>query len=162
MWSQLPPGTVDDADTTELYALEKHFKIISEDDSYYYYYAEGDYVPEEAEEDEEMPSELFDFVELTGTIYDADDVALAAGFVAIDDDNAPAPENVVHPNELINNLFEDEWGHSGICYRRLTGASNCNPRLSSFPTQLKPTVFQLFELYFTSEFLKDKVCLSSI
>ena len=68
-----------------------------------------------------------DFVELTGTIYDADDVALAAGFVAIDDDNAPAPENVVHPNEVINNLFEDEWGHSGICYRRLTGASNCNP-----------------------------------
>ena len=160
MWSQIPPGTVDDADTTELYALEKHFKIISEDDSYYYYYAEGDYVPEEAEEDEEMPSELFDFVELTGTIYDADDVALAAGFVAIDDDNDPAPENFVHPHEVINNLFEE--GHSGICYRRLMGASNCIPRLSSFPTQLKPTVFQLFELYFTSEFLKDKVCLSSI
>ena len=93
----------------------------------------------------------------TGTIYDADVVALAAGFVAIDDDNAPAPENVVHPNELINNLFEDEWGHSGICYRRLMGASNCNPRLSSFPTHLKPTVFQLFELFFPSEFLKDNI-----
>ena len=61
------------------------------------------------------------------SFHDADDIALAAGFVAIDDDNAPATENVVHPNELINNLFEDEWGHSGICYRRLTGASNCNP-----------------------------------
>ena len=151
------PGTVDDADTTELYALEKHFKIIFEGDSDYFYYGEGDYVPEEAVEDEEMPSELFELVERTGTIYDADDVALAAGFVAIDDDNSPAPENVVHPNELINNLFEDEWGHSGICYRRLTGASNCNPRLSSFPTQLKPTVFQLFELFFPSEFLKDNV-----
>ena len=100
-----------------------------------------------------MPSELFELVERTGTIYDADDVALAAGFIAIDDDNAPAPENVVHPNELINNLFENEWGHSGICYRRLTGASNCNPRLSSFPTQLKPTVFKLFELFFYSNIL---------
>ena len=28
------PRTVDDADTTELYALEKHFKIISEGDSF--------------------------------------------------------------------------------------------------------------------------------
>ena len=43
------PRTVDDADTTELYALEKHFKIISEGDSgYFYQYGEGDYVPEEA------------------------------------------------------------------------------------------------------------------
>ena len=151
------PRTVDDADTTELYALEKHFKIIFEGDSDYFYYGKGDYVPEEAVEDEEMPSELFVLVERTSTICNADDVALAAGFVAIDDDNAPAPENVVHPNELINNLFEDEWGHSGICYRRLMGASNCNPRLSSFPTQLKPTVFQLFELFFPSEFLKDNV-----
>ena len=83
----------------------------------------------------------------TGTIYDADDVALAAGFVAIDDYNARAPENVVPPKELIKNLFEDGWGHSGICDRRLTGASNCNPRLSSFPTHLKPTVFQLFEFF---------------
>ena len=102
------PGTVDDADTTELYALEKHFKIIFEGDSDYFYYGEGDLVPEEAVADEEMPSELFELVERTGTIYDADDVALAAVFVAIDDENAPAPENVVHPNELINNLFEDE------------------------------------------------------
>ena len=87
-----------------------------------------------------MPSELFELVERTGTIYDADDVALAAVFVAIDDDNSPAPENVVHPNELINNLFEDEWGHSGICYRRLMGASNCNPRLSSVETDCLPIV----------------------
>jgi hypothetical protein len=36
------PGTVDGADTTELYALEKHFKIIFEGDSDYFYYGEGD------------------------------------------------------------------------------------------------------------------------
>ena len=88
--------------------LKKPFKIIFEGDSDYFYFGEGDYVPEEAVEDEEMPSELFVLVERTSTICNADDVALAAGFVAIDDDNAPAPENVVHPNELINNLFEDE------------------------------------------------------
>jgi hypothetical protein len=41
----------------------------------------------------------------TGTIYDADVVALAAGFVAIDDDNAPSPENFSPYNEVISNLF---------------------------------------------------------
>jgi hypothetical protein len=39
------PRTVDDADTTELYALEKHFKIIFEGDSDYFYYREDGYVP---------------------------------------------------------------------------------------------------------------------
>ena len=63
----------------------------------------------------------------SGTIYDADEVGLAAGFIAIDHGNAPSPENFLHPNELISNLFGDEWGHSGICYRGVTGASNCNP-----------------------------------
>ena len=57
------PGTVDDADTTELYDIEKHFKIIFEGDSDYFYYGKGDYVPEEAVEDEEMPSVLFELVE---------------------------------------------------------------------------------------------------
>jgi hypothetical protein len=65
------PGTVDDADTTELYALEKHFKIITEGDPDYFYNGEGYYVPEEAVDDEEMPSELFELVKDTGKIYDA-------------------------------------------------------------------------------------------
>ena len=37
------------------------------------------------------------------------------------------------------------------------GASNSNPRLSLFPTQLKLAFFQLFELFLPSEFLKDNV-----
>ena len=96
-----------------------------------------------------MPFELFELVERTGTIYDADDVAFAPGFVAIEDKNAPAPENVVHPNELINNLFEDEWGHSGIRYRRLMGASNCNPRLSSFPNSVETDCLPIVRIIFS-------------
>ena len=56
------PRTVDDADTTELYALEKHFKIIFEGDLDYFYYGKGDDVPEEAVEDEEMHFKLFELV----------------------------------------------------------------------------------------------------
>ena len=41
----------------------------------------------------------------SGTIYDANEVGLAAGFVAIDDDNAPSPENFSPYNEVISNLF---------------------------------------------------------
>ena len=59
--------------STELYALGNHFKIISEGDPDYFYNGECHYVHEEAVEDEEeMPSELFELVEHTGTVYEAD------------------------------------------------------------------------------------------
>ena len=48
----------------------------------------------------------------TDTIYDADNnVTHAAGFSVIDDDkNAPVPENIVCPNQVVKNTFENEWG----------------------------------------------------
>ena len=52
------PRTLDDAETTELYALENHFQIISESDPDLFYYSEGDDISDESVEDEEMPSEL--------------------------------------------------------------------------------------------------------
>lgn len=52
------PRTLDDAETTELCALENHFQIISESDPDLFYYSEGDDISDESVEDEEMPSEL--------------------------------------------------------------------------------------------------------
>ena len=58
-------GTVDYADTTKLYAVENHFKILSEGDPEFFYHSEGDYVIEEAAENEVMPSELLEFLKHT-------------------------------------------------------------------------------------------------
>ena len=56
------PRTVDDVDTTELYALENHFQIISDSDPDNFYYDEGNYLLGEAAEGEVMPSELLKLV----------------------------------------------------------------------------------------------------
>ena len=82
------PRTVDDVDTTELYALENHFQIISDGDPDTFYYDEGDYLLEEAAEGEVMPSELLKLVKLICAVHDSDDVAIPAGFVDIGVDNA--------------------------------------------------------------------------
>ena len=37
--------------------------------------------------------------------------------VNIDDDNKPAPENVLTPGVNTNSVLASEWGHVGICYR---------------------------------------------
>ena len=78
------PGTVDDAYTTELHAVENHFKIISDVDPYTFYYCEGDYVlDEDVAEGELISSELLKLVKCTGAVHDTDNVAIPAGFVEI-------------------------------------------------------------------------------
>ena len=77
------PGTVDDADTTKLYALENHLQIISDADPYTFYSDKGDYVFEEAAEGEVMPSELLKLVECTDAVHET-------GFVDIAVENSPS------------------------------------------------------------------------
>ena len=38
------------------------------------------------------------------------------GVVDIDNDNEPAPENVLTPGVNTNSVLSSEWGHVGICY----------------------------------------------
>ena len=52
----------------------------------------------------------------------ADDEAILEEFLAVDDDNAPLPDNILAPNEYIDYIFED-WKVPGllstgtICYK---------------------------------------------
>ena len=91
-----PRSVDDDTDTTELYALENHFQIISDIDPYTFYCDEGDYVLEEAAEGEVMPcfdSELLKLlVKCTGAVHDTDNVAIPVRFVDIGGDNSPSSE----------------------------------------------------------------------
>ena len=89
------PGTVDDADMTELY----EFRIL-------YFYGEGDY---EAAEGEVMSSSLLELVKYTGTVHDADDVAIPAVFVYIML-KCPSAWKVVCHNKVRNDLFDNRGG----------------------------------------------------
>ena len=68
----------------------------------------------------------------------------------IDDNNAPAPENIPAPNKNTDGIFGD-WDHSGSCYRALAGGCCLNARISYSPH------INLFELFFFTAFVKNVI-----
>ena len=64
----------------------------------------------------------------------------------IDDDDAPAPENIPSANENTDGIF-GQWEHSGSCYRALAGGCSLKGRIS-YPPNIKPSLFNMFELFF--------------
>ena len=87
-----------------------------------------------------------------------DDVAMVCNLVdgsMIDDDNAPAPENIPTPNDNTDGIF-GKWEHSGSCYRALAGGRCLKARIS-YPPHIKPSLFNMFELFFFTSFVKDVI-----
>ena len=64
----------------------------------------------------------------------------------IDNDNAPAPENIPTANENTDGSF-CQWEHSGTCYRALAGGCRLKARISYLPN-IKPSLFNMFVLFF--------------
>ena len=87
-----------------------------------------------------------------------DDVAMVWNLVdgmMIDDDNAPAPENIPTPNDDPDGIF-GKWEHSGSRYRALAGGCRVKVRIS-YPPHIKPSLFNMFELLFFMSFVKDVI-----
>ena len=112
--------------------------------------------------EDNVPPELQRLVTATTTTggvgIQADDLAMAQNLVddtMIDDDNEPAPENIPNPNENTDGVF-GEWEHSGSCYRALAGGRRLKARIS-YPPHIKPSLFNLFELFFFTTFVKDVI-----
>ena len=75
--------------------------------------------------------------------------------VMIDNDNAPAPENIPTANENTDRIF-GQWEHSGSCYRAQAGGHHLKARIS-YPPNIKPSLFNMFELFFFPDFVKDVI-----
>lgn len=80
--------------------------------------------------------------------------ALQAGVIGVDNDTEPAEENVPVPNINADKCIFDNWGHSGICFRRMVGAQNRQAKLNNNPSHLKLSKLQLFETLFPTKWLK--------
>lgn len=85
---------------------------------------------------------------------------------SIDDDNAPAPENVpVDEGESLisnnsNNVMK-EWGHNGLCYRKVTEARDCRASLKKYCTdEVKFSKLQYFEMMIPKQFIVDVMLVS--
>ena len=113
------------------------------------------------DEQQDMPDELHRIVVATtmsGTTVQGDDLAIVSNLVdgnMIDDDNAPAPENIPTPNENTDGIF-GEWEHSGSCFRAMAGGRHLKARIS-YPPHIRPSLFNLFELFFFTPFVKNVI-----
>ena len=99
-------------------------------------------------------------LETTAGATNGDDEDLVRNILPgmVDDDNQPLLENVPtagEENEGSNMQFFSEWGHSGSCYHCLEGGCKNKARIN-FNTDVKPTIQQLFEIFFSNHLLWEQ------
>lgn len=149
-------------DNIELYASQRFCKIVEEGPATGFF---GD--GEEAKEAAINTNNDSDMIELTDAVarmvttssgnqrnFDSNEIEQICQEVAIDNDNEPLPENLgptVNTNEAI---FEREWGHDGICPRRLA-TNNTNPEPQLNVVFNNRSRVELFEAFFMKDFIKN-------
>ena len=113
------------------------------------------------DEEQGLTEELHRIVNATATAgvgVQGDDLAMVHNLMVgamIDDDNAPAPENIPTANENTDESF-GQWEHSGSCSRVWAGGHCLKARIS-YPPNMKPSLFNMFELFFFMGFVKDVI-----
>ena len=154
-----------DGEDEEVYALPRWFKITEEGPSEHLFGASSSTEVANpinngtvnTEQEVEAPP-IVNMINERGRIIQSD-LADLNGQVDIDDDNAPAPENIPSPTDNENGpVFSYDWGHDGVCSRR---------QVEGFHTQAKifnfggfngiPTLLQTFELMFPHELIKSVI-----
>jgi hypothetical protein len=150
----------------EIYCVRRYCTVDVEGPPTFYF--DSGTVPvtptQETNEEEEVVAEVLPEEDIETTMLisrtttirpDAEDIAEIQGTVEIDDDNAPAPENL--PTAPDNNLVTwGTWTHNNICNRRLAGASETRPTIN-FPSSFSPTLVDLFDLLFPKQFVIDVI-----
>ena len=87
------------------------------------------------------------------------DILNLQGQVEIDDDNAPAPENIPSDgsNADTNDIFSG-WGHDGVCQRRQAGGRNNEASVFNFGGHSGvPSILQTFEMMFPKSFVETVI-----
>ena len=111
----------------ELHAVKKHFTIEVEGDSDLFFDVQLAIQPEQPP-DTLLPSAID--ADLVGESHGGTvDLLMAlSGVVDVDDDNEPAPENIP-TTSMSPTVLSNEWGHSGICFRRQNSIANIPAKL---------------------------------
>ena len=113
--------------------------------------------PEDAQTNETAPTEVVQLFESNSSTLDSDDANLVWQILPgmVDDDNQPLPENIPTPAEEGQDApqFFSTWDHSGDCYHCLAGGYKHKARLSLY-TDMKPTIQQLFEMFFFKQYVE--------
>ena len=80
----------------------------------------------------------------------------------VDNDNQPLPENIPLPADKAPNApqFFSNWEHSGNCYCCLEGGRR-NKAYLSFNSEVKPTIRQLFKMFFFKNYVLEIIILQT-
>ena len=105
----------------------------------------------EAQTSKVVPAEIAQLLESNSSTLDSDDANFVQQILPgmVDNDNQPLPENIPTPAEEGQDApqFFSTWEHSGSCYHCIAGGRKHKECLS-FNTDMKPTIQQLFEMFF--------------
>ena len=105
-----------DDDFIELHAIVKHWKVEVEGDPDLCFTARANPQVEQEGEPTPLPQAVDELLNNQATTEET--LEALCGFVDIDDNNDPAPENIPEPNDISSSSIFGEWGHEGVCFRK--------------------------------------------
>jgi hypothetical protein len=143
-----PDYTNDDGTAIDLYSVCRNCRIEEEGAPEDLFNNPIERVVETEDEDseDELPADIIAL--RPGDDYSA---VLREG-ITIDDDNQPAPENVVQTPHDTDNMF-DEWGFKGFCERRKEQLGKFDAKFENYNGQYDPQ--SLFEHLFPIKWVKE-------
>ena len=113
--------------------------------------------PEDAQTNKTVPTEVVQLFVSNSSTLDSADANLVQQILPgmVDGDNQPLPENIPTPAEEAQEApqFFSTWEHSGDCHRCLAGGRKHKACLSLY-TDVKPTIQQLFEMFFFKQYVE--------
>lgn len=154
----------DDGNAIELHVTKRNVKVEVEGDLDYAFDAEDlagleleRAIEREEEEQIEIPQEILNLQQQQ--LQQENINTIQAYGIDIDDDNEPAPENVVDDEVINPNQIFSEWEQTGLCHRRSSNIENYNARLKDVAPELRELLgkVQLFEMLFPTQYVKETV-----
>ena len=137
----------------ELHAVKLYFKVTEEGDQDLFFDAVVEGGEKQADPQICLP-EVMDEA-LNGQSTDNNTSEALERQFKVDNDNEPAPENVLQPTDPRERVLQTEWGHDGLCYHKLNNIGDHCAHLNFLadPTSSQYYV-QLFEGLFSKQLLQ--------
>ena len=89
---------------------------------------------------------------INGNSHTTETIQALRDEVDVDDDNEPAPENILQSTDPTSSPLNTAWGHSGFCYRKSLAMQNSGAKLNFHVDPTEDDYYlQLFEGFFPKD-----------
>ena len=134
----------------------RRFCIIIKEGPKDYFFEDAPLQEEPEEENEQLIDERVEEAIERGLALDPTEIR---NNLTVDDDNEPAPENRPEAGDEGHEcVFNAEWGHNGICYRKSAGMSDTKPSLPNIGRDSgEPSLVNMFDMFFPKMFVINTI-----